>query len=541
VAAWRRYASALASGLGWPDAPLAARPFSRGVSLAVGAPVDALYTVATLNEAAAEAALREIAGEEPPLLAETLDALRRQREEEENPALVALAEAAAARGVELLWDDEAVTVGAGARGVTFPAHDLPAPAGVDWKACGAVPSLPHSSAPSLPAPVPLALVTGTNGKSTTARLLATLARAAGHAPGLSTTDYVAVGGEIIERGDFSGPMGARAALRDRRVTLGVLEIARGGLLRRGVPVRFADAAAVTNVAADHLGEYGIETVEALAEAKFVVAKGVRPGGTLALSAECPVSAAEYDRQRDRLAARGLRVAWTALDPNHPRLAGAPLAAAVVDGALALRRAGAWVPLAPVGEIPAAFGGAAVHNVRNALAALALGAALGLPDEALTRGLRAFSDADNPGRANRFRVHGADVLVDYAHNPHGVAALVALAAGLPAERRLMLLSSAGDRSDDALAALAEAAAELRADRYLLADLPEYLRGRQRGEVPAVLARALAAAGVPPDACTAHPDPLAATRDALAWARPGDGLLLFVLSHRDAVVQLLREAV
>jgi cyanophycin synthetase len=517
-----------------------ARPFSRGVTLAVGAPVDALYTAVALNEAAAEAALAEVEGQGPVLVTDVLGDLRQQRDNERDPVLVALAEAAFAHRVELLWGEEAVTVGAGARGVTFPADALPEPADLDWKARGAAPSLPHSSAPSLPAAVPLALVTGTNGKSTTARLLAAMARAAGHAPGLSTTDYVAVGGEIIERGDFSGPMGARAALRDQRVTLGVLEIARGGLLRRGVPVRFAEAAAVTNVAADHLGEYGVETVEALAEAKFVVSKGLRPGGILVLSAECPVSTAEHDRQRETLAARGLRVAWTALDLNHPRLPPAPLAAAVVEGTLALRREGSWRALLPVAEVPFALGGVAVHNVRNALAALTLGAALGLPDEALARALRTFSDADNPGRANRFRVRGADVLVDYAHNPHGVAALVALAEGFPAARRLMLLSSAGDRSDGALVALAEAAAALRADRYLLADLPDHLRGRRPGEVPEVLARALVAQGIPAEACTPYPDPVEATREALAWARPGDSLLLFVLSHREAVVQLLREA-
>ena len=528
-AAWRGYAAHLAEASGLPAPVCAAREFAAGLSLAVSAPEDALYAAAELNEAAARLAHADVTGEpadEP--FGDAAERIRRLVDRDRDPALVALLRAAEARGVPALWDADAVTLGLGAGGHTWHARTLPDPGAVDWDSL-------HD--------VPVALVTGTNGKSTTVRMLAAMATAAGHTPGVSTTDYVAVGSDVVETGDFSGPMGARAALRDRRATLGILEVARGGLLRRGVPVSRAAVACVTNIAADHLGEFGVETVDALAEAKFVVAKALARGGTLVLSIDDPLSVAELGRQADALAARGVRLVGVAFDPDAPRQAGADPAVSVVDGHVAIRRdGGPWMPLVAVSEVPAAMGGAARHNVRNALSAVATGVALGLPGEALADGLRAFrGDAtDNPGRANVWSVRGATVVVDYAHNAHGLAALVAFAAQLPARRRLLLLSCAGDRPDADIAALAQTARPLGADRFLVADLPDYLRGRAPGEVPALLAHTLVASGVDAGAVEAFADPAAAARAALAWAEPGDVLLLVALSHRDEIAAMLRDA-
>ena len=418
-----------------------------------------------------------------------------------------------------------MTLGLGAAGRTWPADALPEPSDVEWDGLANVPTV---------------LVTGTNGKSTTVRMLAAMATSAGHVPGVSSTDYVAVGNDVLEAGDFSGPMGARAALRDRRATVGILEVARGGLLRRGVPLSVACVACVTNVAADHLGEFGVYTVEALAEAKFVVAKALRAGGYLVLSADDATSCAEADRQAEALRARGAVLCWTSHDPDHPRLADAAIAVSVVDDCVSVRLTdGDWTRLAPVSEMPAALGGAARHNVSNALTAAAAAAALGLPGDAIASGLRAFrGDAtDNPGRANVSTVNGATVVVDYAHNAHGLAALAAFAAHLPATRRLILFSCAGDRPDSDLAALAQTARALAADRTLVADLPGYLRGRAPGEVPDLLVRASIAAGADPASIETFPDPVAAARAALAWAEPGDVLLLILLSHRDEVAALV----
>ncbi|WP_412062378.1 Mur ligase family protein [Rubrivirga sp. IMCC45206] len=523
--AWRRHARALCDALGWADAPLVVREFPRGLSLALGAPVDRLYTATDLNEAAWDAARAEVTGAPPEARSAVVARLRASAADEADPPLAALIAEAERRAVPLVWDDDAITVGLGARGQTFAPDALPDPAAVDWDAVAAIPT---------------ALVTGTNGKSTTTRILAGMGRAAGHTVGFSTTDAVTVGDEVVERGDFSGPLGARAVMRDERVTMAVCESARGGLLRRGVPVPIVTAAALTNVAADHLGDYGVETVAALADAKLVVAKALMAGGTLVAPADEPEATAAVLRQRDALLARGVRLAWTALDPGADAPDG--LAATVRDGQIALRGDDGWRAVCPVDAIPAALGGAARHVVRNALTASALAAALGLSDDAIAAGLRTFKsdETDNPGRANRFRVGGATVVVDYAHNAHGLAAIADLAAHWDADRRVVLFGSAGDRSDDDLAAMADGLVRLRPDRVVLVDIPGYLRGRERGDVPALLRRFLTERGVPADACTVLADPIAGTRDILDRLAPGDLAILLALAQRDRVLDLVREA-
>jgi len=523
--AWRAHARALCDGLGWTDAPLVVRPFPRGLSLALGAPVDLLYTATEVNEAAWAAARAELEGHDPGGLGETIARLRAEAAAERDPPLAALIAAAEARGVPLVWDDDAITVGLGSRGWTFAPDALPDPDDLDWDAVG---------------PIPTALVTGTNGKSTTVRMLAAMGRAAGHTVGVSTTDAVTVGDEVVDRGDFSGPLGARAVMRDERVTFAVCESARGGLLRRGVPVPLVTAAALTNVAADHLGDYGVETVADLAEAKLVVAKALPEGGTLVAPADEPEATAAVGRQREALEARGVRIAWTALAPG-PGAPG-PLTASIVDGAIVLRDKNGWRAICGVAEVPAALDGAARHVVRNALTAAALAEALGLGDDAIAAGLRSFKsdETDNPGRTNRFDVGGATVLVDYAHNAHGLRALASLAEHLPARRRLVMFGSAGDRSDTDLAAMCDVLAGLGADRYVLTEIPGYLRGRAEGETPALLARLLRERGIADDALVSEADPSAGARHALDWIEPGDLALLLTLTQRDAVLDLVRTA-
>ena len=523
--AWRRHARTLCDALGWTDAPLTVRPFPRGLSLALGSPVDLLYTATEVNEAAWARTRAEVEGADLPDLGEAVERLKSEAAEEADPPLKALLAAAEARGMPIVWDDDAVTVGLGSRGETFAPDALPDPETFDWDAVG---------------PIPTALVTGTNGKSTTVRMLAGMARAAGHTVGFSTTDAVTVGDEVVDRGDFSGPLGARAVMRDDRVTLAVCESARGGLLRRGVPVPLVTAAALTNVAADHLGDYGVETVPALADAKLVVAKALGPGGVLVAPTDEPEATAAVRRQADALAARGVAIHWTALDPSDD--GAGPLAATVVDGAIALRTDGGWRPLCRVDEIPAALGGAARHVVRNALTAVALGDALGLSDDALAAGLRAFrsDETDNPGRANQFDVDGARVVIDYAHNAHGLSALADLAGTWDARRRLVLFGSAGDRSDADIAAMCDVLARFQADRYVLVEIPGYLRGREEGAVPALLERFLRERGTPSDAFVHRSDPASGTAFALDWAEAGDIVILLALTQRDEVLQLVKRA-
>jgi len=352
--------------------------------------------------------------------------------------------------------------------------------------------------------------------------------------GTTSTDVIEVGGEVIERGDFSGPGGARTLLRDRRVEVAILETARGGLLRRGLAGDRADAALVTNIAGDHLGEFGIHDLPGLAAAKLVVARAVGPRGRIVLNADDPELVA---------AAAGLRspILWLSLDPANQlvrRALDAGGEACFLEGrSLVLARGGERIEVATVDRIPVTFGGAARHNVANALAAIAMASVIGVPADAMATGLRRFGTRpeDNPGRANLFERDGFRVLVDYAHNPHGLAALLEVVRSLPAERRLLLLGHAGDRDEGALRDLARAALPFAPDRIILKELPEMLRGRRPGEVPAILEDELRRQGFPAERIEHAGSELEGARKALAEARSGDLLILLVHTQREEVLE------
>jgi UDP-N-acetylmuramyl tripeptide synthase len=521
IAAWREEARRLLDAVGWEREEILVRRFPGGASLAISAPIDVLYAATEVNEQAWSAAAAVLAGAPAPDFAAAVERLCTAIDEERNPALLALRAAAEAHSVTFLSDGEAASVGLGVGAHTWPVRALPRPAEVPWERVR---------------DVPVVLVTGTNGKTTTVRLLAAMARAAGLAPGLTSTDRIEVGGEVVERGDFSGPGGARTLLRDRRVELAILETARGGILRRGLAVHRADAALVTNVAADHLGEFGIGDLAALADTKMVVTRVVVPEGRVVLNADDPLLAARAGRA-------SAPVVWFSLDPE-----GSPVRRRLLSGDTAWvlrggeleRWHGGWKQLvAHVDDIPITFGGAARHNIANALAALALGSSLLFPTDAMLQGLRHVrgTPEDNPGRGNLIELGGMKILLDYAHNPHGIAAVLGIAANLPARRRLLLLGQAGDRDDASIRDLARAAWALSPDRVIVKEMPEMLRGRALGEVPAVLEEELRRLGAGDDRIGRAHHEMEAVRQALSWAHKGDLLLLLVHTHRAETLALL----
>jgi cyanophycin synthetase len=523
VAAWAARVRRMLDAVGWTGEEIAARTFPGGASLAISAPIDALYTATEINDWAWEAVEAELAGREAPDFQAAAARLRGEIAREANPPLLALRDAAAARGVSFLSDDRAASVGLGQGSITWPARDLPDPEEVDW---------------STVRDIPVLLVTGTNGKTTTVRLLASMVDASEQMAGVTSTDQIEVGGELIERGDFSGPGGARTLLRDRRVEVAILETARGGLLRRGLAVTRANAALVTNIAADHLGEFGILDLPSLAAAKLVIARAVGPEGRIVLNADDPELAAAA-------AALSVPILWFSLDPENPivrqALAAGGEACLFAAGKLVLARGGERIEVAPVEQVPITFDGAARHNVANALAAIGMASAIGIPVEAMATGLRRVGNnpEDNPGRANLFERDGVRVLLDYAHNPHGLAALFDIARTLPAERRLLVLGQAGDRDDQALRDFARAALPFQPDRIVVKELPEMLRGRQPGEVPAILEDELRRLGVPAERIERADSELEGVRKALAEARPGDLVVLLVHTQREEVLGVIRE--
>jgi UDP-N-acetylmuramyl tripeptide synthase len=533
-ARWAQRVVAVCAQLGWPAPRPRVLPHAREPMLMFAAPEDLLFTATEVNEWAWERSAAEVGvtgfdlaqdlGDEPAAVFAGRAAAERR------PALAALREQAAARALPVFVDDDEVSIGVGSGSRCWPLADLPAPADVPWPALHDAPTL---------------LITGSNGKTTTVRLLAAMAQAAGRAAGYCCTEGVFIDGAAVHGGDYSGPAGARTVLRHPGVDFAVLETARGGILRRGLAVQRADVAVVTNIQPDHLGEYGIDSAVDLAEVKLAVAHAVQHGGTLVLNGGDAVLMAAAQRLPH---ARGARRALFAADFDHPALAAARANGAatcgVRSGRLLLALEGAGHDLGDVTAMPLTVGGAAAHNIENAAAAALAAASAGLPLPAIRDTLARFGvrPQDNPGRLERWPYRGATVLVDYAHNPDGLAQLLQVARALQPRRLGLLLGQAGNRDDAAITELARTAAAAGPDRVLVKELPQMLRGRALGEVPALLQRALAAAGLADERVARHDDEEGAARALLAWAQPGDVVVLPVhtRSAREALSIALSEA-
>jgi UDP-N-acetylmuramyl tripeptide synthase len=427
---------------------------------------------------------------------------------ESNPGLRALAEAAAARGVTLLVDDESVSLGTGRGAATWPARHLPDPAGLDWQRFRDVPT---------------GLVTGTNGKTTTVRFAKQMLQDAGLAVGVSSTDWIAVDDRVIDRGDWSGPGGARKVLR-QPVDAAILETARGGLLRRGLGVTRADAALITNLSADHLGDFGSRNLVELLQIKWLVSRAVEARGTLILNAEDEQLVAKAQGYRGR-------TEWFALDADNPVVTQHCRA-----GGRAWVRRGAGLLaveaereefICDVHDVPLTMGGAARHNVANALAAAALAAALGAGIANIRHGLTSMTQAQNPGRCNIYEIGKRKVLVDFAHNPGAMRALLDMARSIPARRRAICFGQAGDRPDELIQALARDAWAIGLDRVYVSELAPYYRGRRAGEVFTLLRDELLKLGIAPEAIEHHMLESESLSAAMNWAEDGDLVIMLAL--------------
>lgn len=447
---WQMRVGTTARALDWPVPAITIQPHRTGTMLAFTAPLDALMTATSVNEW----------------------------------ALLASADALGAA-----WDLSAV------EDELPPVDEAEAREWLRERATAERGKLPQELIPDSRPNLPIALVTGSNGKTTTTRLIAAMLRADGHTVGYCCTDGVFVNDDLVVRGDYSGPEGARRVLNDPRISAAVLETARGGMLRRGLVVPRADVAVITNIAADHFGDYGIDSLEDVARAKAVVAKVLGHRGTLVLNG-------------DDVTLRTL-----------PR---------IFDGEVAwFDDVGEYPLLPPLGEMPLAMGGAARYNVANAHAAALAAERLGVPANVIQQVLRSFGahNADNAGRLERFEMAGMRIWIDYAHNPHGLGALLGAARAYSGSGRLgLLLGQAGDRDDDAIRALVRTAWDAHPDHIVLKDLDGYLRGRMPGEVPALIQEELRALGASGEQIEHSTDETDAVRRLLAWGRVGDVLVM-----------------
>lgn len=392
--------------------------------------------------------------------------------------------------------------------------------------------------PNVPEPtIPVVAVTGTNGKTTTVRLLAHVARTAGMSVAYSSTDGVYLNGELVEKGDYSGYGGAVRALAQPAIDLAILETARGGILLRGIGTAYNDVAVVTNISADHLGLQGIRTLDQLAEVKATITRITREGGWDVLNADDP----RVLGMRRQASGRPWLIS---LDPDHPAiraaLAEGGRGISVIDGRLVVLLAGRDPrPLLPLEDVPVTLAGISKHNVRNAMGAAAAALGIGVAEEALVKGLRSFvlDPESNPGRTNLFELDRRIVVVDYAHNEEGMRGLVETCQGLrrPGREIWLTYTSAGDRTDEILHGLGYLAAR-GADHVAIAELHHYLRGRDPDDFVGRLRAGAVDGGASqvPD----FPDEIHALEWMLGQSRPADVLAITALGQRPEVFALLQ---
>jgi len=378
--------------------------------------------------------------------------------------------------------------------------------------------------PGAPARIPVVAVTGTNGKTTTVRMIAHILGQAGLHVGMATTDGVYSAGQLVHQADASGPRSAEMVLDDPAVEAAVLETARGGIIRRGLGYDKADVAVITNITADHLGADGVDDLDELTDVKALVAEEICHGGTLVLNAEDSRTAGLASRPAVR--GRNPVIRYFSLDGRSPvalahRMSGG-ITCELREGRLVETRGGEETVLLGVDELPGSFGGGAAHLIANALAAIAACRAIGVSVKDIRRALTTFApDTANPGRGNVCQVAGSPVIVDYGHNAAALAAMGTLLHRAWGGDPVAAITLPGDRRDDLVASTAASVAAWFGRVVVYEDYD--LRGRQPGEMTELISAALRVRR-PGIAIVPATGPEDALRCALALAYPCDPVLL-----------------
>lgn len=367
--------------------------------------------------------------------------------------------------------------------------------------------------------IPVVAITGTNGKTTTTRVLAHILRGTGRKVGWTSTVGVFIEGECVLEGDYTGPAGAWRVLAEPGLDIAVLETARGGLLLRGMACESNDVSVMTNVTGDHLGLHGIHTVEGLAAVKSVVLRTTRPSGWTVLNADDPLV-------RGQAGGLPAAIIWVTQDPANPtvvaHLHAGGTAILAEDGCLVIAEGEERTHVLPFVDMPITYGGRARHMIENVLCATGAAAALQVAPADIARALRTFGEdeSDNIGRLHIYKVQGATFILDYAHNEVGLDYLLQLAQGYRGEggRLISIIGTAGDRTDDALREIGRLAGTA-SDEVIIKGTHRYLRGRPSVEsMTALYEEGLRAGGDPPRIVA--PDEPAALSIALERIRPGD---------------------
>ncbi|MCP4768905.1 MAG: cyanophycin synthetase [Gammaproteobacteria bacterium] len=379
--------------------------------------------------------------------------------------------------------------------------------------------------PGTPSRIPVAAITGTNGKTTTTRMLTHIMKTSGHIVGMTSTGGIQVDGRVTVKGDMTGPQSAKIVLRDPTIDFAVLETARGGILRAGLGYSECDVAACINISADHMGLGGIETLEQLARVKETVVRIAND--TVVLNADDKLCLKMADNTRAR------HLCYITMDPTHGLVRehirangrAVVLEKGINGDMITIYDNGAHIPLLWTHLVPATIEGKAIHNVQNAMFAAAMAFSFGKDLDDIRNGLRTFDTSffQSPGRTNVYNEHPFKVILDYAHNPASFAAMADLADRLePTGRRSIVFSAPGDRRDEDIRESVQACLPQFTHFICKADINR--RGRGHDELPQLVRKYLLELGVDEANITVIPEEEAAVEHALEGAEEGDLLVI-----------------
>ena len=374
--------------------------------------------------------------------------------------------------------------------------------------------------------IPIAGITGTNGKTTTSRMLSHILKTAGHIVGMTSTDGVYIDGHLSVKGDMTGPVSSQIVLRDPMVDIAVLETARGGIVRAGLGYKETDVSACLNVAEDHLGMRGVDRIEQLAEVKRIVVEVAKD--TAVLNADDPLCLKMADYTQAKHLCYVTMNSGHSLVREHIRAGGRAvvLEAGINGDMITIYDKGAHIPLLWTHLIPATLEGKATHNVQNAMFAAAMAFSLNKPLEDIRHGLRTFATTffQAPGRMNVYDEYDFRVILDYAHNADGIGNMSELAQKLDVQgKRIAVIAGPGDRRDLDLVNIAKAAAG-KFD-YYVCKADDNRRGRGNSEVPDIIAQTLRTEGIDDANIKVIPDEVEAIDHALNSASTGDLVMVF----------------
>ncbi len=373
--------------------------------------------------------------------------------------------------------------------------------------------------------IPVAAITGTNGKTTTSRMLANIAKSAGFTTGMTSTDGVYIDGSLSVKGDMTGPTSAQIVLRDPSVDFAVLETARGGIVKRGLGYHESDVSCCLNVTADHLGLRGVDTVAQLAEVKRIVVEVAKDTVVLNADDKYCLEMAEHCKAK--------HICYVTMDSGHglvrEHIRSGGKAAVLEKGIngemITFYDNGAHIPLIWTHLIPATLEGKALHNVQNAMFAAAMAYAFEVSLDHIRQGLRTFSNSfyQAPGRMNVFDEHPFKVILDYAHNPAAIDMITGLASRLDVSgKRRIVLAMPGDRRDEDIFEAAKICSQGFDEYICKAD--DLRRGRGFDEVPKMLEQELLKNGVSQEQIKIIPNEVDAVSYALEASKAGDLLVV-----------------